>query len=343
MARRFFLIPALVLVLILVGCNGQDMSTQKNGNLDTATFAGGCFWCMESFFQELDGVEDVVSGYMGGASQSPTYEQVSTGNTGHLEVVQVKYDPEKISYQQLLDYYWRHIDPLDAEGQFVDKGSQYHTAIFYHNDEQKELAEKSKQDLEDSKRFTQPIATMILPAQTFYSAESYHQDYYLKNEGKFQRYKDGTGREEKLEEIWGKPSDEELQETLTPMQYEVTQQCSTEPAFNNEFWDEKREGIYVDVVSGQPLFSSTAKFDSGTGWPSFTEPIEETNVIEREEADGTDRTEVRSQQADSHLGHVFEDGPGSDGLRYCVNSASLRFIPKEDLEKEGYGEYLRLF
>ncbi len=329
---------AAVFMLLLHGCASIDEENKMQEKVENATFAGGCFWCMEAIFQETEGVTEVISGYMGGEKKVPTYEEVSSGTTGHYEVIMVVYDPERISYAELLDLFWRNINPTDRGGQFVNRGPQYRTAIFYHDEKQKKLAEQSKAELH--KIFENPIATEILPVQEFYRAEDYHQDYFLKNKLEYLAYKSGSGREEALSNIW--ENREDLQERLTTLQYEVTQNCQTEPPFQNEYWNETRDGIYVDIVSGEVLFSSEDKFKSGTGWPSFKKPLEEENIVEKKEG-LLGRTEVRSRKADSHLGHVFNDGPEPTGLRYCINSASLRFIPKGKLEEEGYSEYLRIF
>ncbi|WP_243767341.1 peptide-methionine (S)-S-oxide reductase MsrA [Paenibacillus agricola] len=326
---------------------------------ELATFAGGCFWSTESSFEKVPGVISVISGFTGGHLDNPTYNDVITETTGHLESVEVRYDPSVISYDEILQFYWRTINPTDAGGQFYDRGESYTTAIFVHNEEQRQIAEASKKAVEASGKFTKPIVTPIKTASTFYKAEEYHQDYYLKNPDHYDGYRKASGRDAYFEQTWGAdrevkltPKEEpyknvnkaEKLKALTPLQLDVTQHEGTESPYHNEYWDSKLEGIYVDIVSGEPLFSSKDKYDSGTGWPSFTQPLEPGNIITKEDRSlGGLRVEVRSKYADSHLGHLFDDGPRPTGLRYCMNSASMEFIDKADLEKRGYGKYAKLF
>ena len=335
----------------------EGQSRTSEPKQEKATFAGGCFWCIESAFDHTDGVIEAVSGYTGGRTENPTYEEVSSGRTGHLEAVEVTYDPSKISYPEILQIFWEQIDPTDSGGQFVDRGSQYRSAIFYHNEEQKRIAEKSKKALDESGRFDKPIATEIREAAPFYKAEEYHQDYYEKNAQRYEFYRSRSGRERYVSPCASgscpapgirkggeKRPEEDLKIRLNPLQYHVTQECGTESPFENEYWNNKREGVYVDVVSGEVLFSSSDKFESGTGWPSFTKPLEPGNIEQKtDKSTFMVRMEVRSKHGKSHLGHVFDDGPAPTGKRYCMNSAALRFIPKEDLEKEGYGRYVKHF
>lgn len=287
--------------------------------LKKAIFAGGCFWCMVKPFDAYDGVEKIVVGYTGGHTKNPTYEEVCTKETGHYEAVEILYNENIINYVELVEAFFMSIDPTDEGGQFNDRGKSYETAVFYTDDNQKLIAEEYKKNLDNSGIFAKPIAVKILKAESFYPAEEYHQNYYKKNPFRYKAYYRGSGRKNFIENM-RKISDlkkEELKNKLTPLQYKVTQENGTEPPFDNEYNENFKEGIYVDIVTDKPLFSSKDKFKSGCGWPAFSKPINKGYVKENSDfTHGMFRTEVRSTNGDSHLGHVFNDGPEKlGGLR----------------------------
>lgn len=310
---------------------------------EIAILAGGCFWCMVKPFTSYEGVEKVVSGYIGGHKENPTYKEVCSGGTGHYEAVEITFDNEKIKFKEILDIFWKQIDPQDENGQFADRGSQYKTAIFCTSDKQKEEAQVSKKRIEDLYFNGKEIATGILEASHFYPAEDYHQNYCKTNSKHYSVYYKNSGRYNFVKAKWDRNNLDRnnLRKILKDIEFEVTQNDMTEVPFENEYYDKFDKGIYVDLVDGRPLFSSSDKFDSGCGWPAFSKPIEDTALMERADYSfGMERTEVRSLGSNCHLGHVFNDNPNSDnGLRYCINSAAIKFIPYDKMEECGYGEY----
>ncbi len=314
--------------------------------------AGGCFWGLEEYFARITGIVDATVGYANGNTENPTYEEVCYQNTGHAETVHVTFDSSIISLDEILQYYFRVVDPTSLNKQGNDRGIQYRSGIYYNDEADRQIILEAMEA--EAKKYSEDLVVEVLPLDGYYLAEEYHQDYLQKNPNGYCHidvdlaYVPLHNLRIKTEGImidenkYPKPSDEELKESLTPLQYDVTQQGDTERAFSNEYWDNHAEGIYVDVATGEPLFSSNDKYDSGCGWPSFTRPLIPEVVTEHEDTSyNMIRIEVRSRAGDSHLGHVFDDGPkDKGGLRYCINSASIRFIPIEDMESEGYAYLL---
>lgn len=355
-------------------------SPEELAQYKRAYFSGGCFWCTESDLQKATGVVEVVSGYAGGTVVNPTYRDVTSEKSGHREAVEIYYDEHVTTYADLVHYHLMHIDPTDPAGQFYDRGESYQAVIFYRSEEERLIAEQAIRELDSAKVFEKPVVVKVLPYKNFYPAEEYHQNYAEENAVKYCAYRESSGRDAFLKKYFGtrsweelvgkdgmmnrepvqaaasgdkeskdldfsryvKPSDAELRATLSDIQFTVTQKEGTEPPFRNDYNDHHAAGIYVDILSGEPLYSSADKYDSGTGWPSFVKPLDARYIVEKvDRGFFNTRTEIRSRYGDNHLGHVFTDGPVErGGLRYCMNSAALRFIPREEMEQLGYGQYL---
>jgi peptide methionine sulfoxide reductase msrA/msrB len=306
--------------------------------------AGGCFWGLEEYMSRINGVYDATSGYANGNTENPTYEQVCYQNTGHAETVHVQYDSEEIDLQTILTYYFKVINPTSINKQGNDVGSQYRTGIYYINEEDHEVIAqfiKEQQKIVDA-----PIVVEVEPLKHYYLAEEYHQDYLKKNPNGYCHIDLSLADEiVVVPQIYTKPSEEDLKNNLTEIQYQVTQESATERPFTGEYWDFYGKGIYVDIVTGEPLFSSLDKFESSCGWPSFAAPIApEVMTLTEDTSFNMNRTEVKSRTGETHLGHLFEDGPAElGGLRYCINSASLRFIPYDQMASEGYEYLMKIF
>ncbi|MDN7242759.1 peptide-methionine (R)-S-oxide reductase MsrB [Planococcus sp. N028] len=362
-----WLIGLLFLVVLLAGCSSlQSLTTNSTGaegasastsnfpenpneklafdtdKLEDIWLAGGCFWGVEAYMARVYGVYDVTSGYANGDTENPTYEEVTRKNTGHAETVHVRYDPERVDLEKLVSQYFIIIDPTLLNQQGNDRGEQYRTGVYYENEADRAVIDKVVAN--EAKKYDKPIVTEVEPLKHYYLAEEYHQDYLEKNPDGYCHIEFDSLEDQDVPALidpakYPKPSDEVLKEKLTEAQYNVTQKNDTETAYSNEYWDNYEPGIYVDVATGEPLFSSADKYDSKCGWPSFTKPIEPGVVTEHKDTTfNMVRIEVRSRAGDSHLGHVFEDGPkDKGGLRYCINSASILFIPQAEMEEAGYG------
>ena len=341
-----------VLAASAVGIGLTQQTQQEGATVKPAQeiyFAGGCFWGVEEYFSRIPGVQEVTVGYANGETKNPTYEQVCTGKTGHAEAVHVVYDPQRVSLKTLTEQFFKVIDPVSLNRQGNDRGSQYRTGIYYVQETDKPVLQ-AVMDAEQ-KKYTKPLAVELRPLDNYFLAEEYHQNYLKKNPGGYCHISfDSLAELPKEPPVavdpgkYTKPEDATLRKKLTEQEYTVTQKAGTERAFTGKYWETKEPGIYVDITTGEPLFSSADKFDSGTGWPSFTKPIDAEVVRQHTDSTlGMQRTEVRSRVGEAHLGHVFADGPkDKGGQRYCIKSATLSFIPYDDMEKEGDGAWKHL-
>ena len=343
-----------------LGNNNQEKPIDQGGttmeknyneaDIETIYLAGGCFWGVEAFMEKIDGVIEATSGYANGNTENPTYQEVVRTDTNHAETVEVKYDKTKTDLTNILLYYFKIIDPTSLNKQGNDVGTQYRAGIFYADETQLDVINQVV--ALEQKKYDQAFVVEVVPLEKFYIAEEYHQDYLAKNPTGYCHI-DLNLADEAIDRgdiaykgpRYTKPSDDQLKEILTQEQYDVTQNAGTERPFTHEYNELEEQGIYVDIVSGEPLFSSDDKYDAGCGWPSFTRPIDVSSIIEKEDnSRGRQRVEVKSQYGDSHLGHVFTDGPKDDGgMRYCINGAALRFVPKSQMKEEGYEDLMGIF
>ncbi|WP_210467889.1 peptide-methionine (R)-S-oxide reductase MsrB [Sporosarcina sp. 6E9] len=325
--------------------NSASSEAKDERQLEVIYFAGGCFWGVEAFFSKMPGVHEVTSGYANGLGENPTYEEVISGKMGFVEAVEVQYDPDDVELSTLIEYYFKAIDPTTLNQQGNDVGIQYRTGIYYLNEDDAYIIDKLL--TAERKRHDKAVVTEVLPLTNYFLAEEEHQDFLVKNPNAYCHI--DMSILDDLDSLvdpalYSRPSDKEIKKKLTDEQYKVAVLDDTETAYSNEYWDLYEPGIYVDIVTGEPLFSSVDKYDSYCGWPSFTKPIDPNVVTYTVDTSfNMVRTEVRSRVGDIHLGHVFDDGPvDRGGKRYCINSASILFVSMEDMEQAGYGYLVEL-